>query len=168
MRNEKTTKREACQEWVGSFNAINESMLTRAFKDNIDDWSELTTITVGDNAWNNEYQGEYEILSIDEENEKAIINIDGEGKKEVELDDLTVEYEGWLPMWSTLWSFGESMDTEWVRDNLEIVSQCGFRIFEDEETGEIYLGIDGAGYDFYDKHWLPLYEARGLHWHTED
>lgn len=27
------------------------------------------------------------------------------------------------------------------------------------------IGIDGAGYDFYEAHWIPLYEARGLHWH---
>lgn len=30
------------------------------------------------------------------------------------------------------------------------------------------IGIDGAGYDFYKAHWLPLYKARGLHWHKED
>ena len=29
------------------------------------------------------------------------------------------------------------------------------------------LGIDGAGYDFYDAHWVPLYRLRGFTWHKE-
>lgn len=44
------------------------------------------------------------------------------------------------------------------------MSQCGFRIFKSFEFG-YFFGIDGAGYDFYESHWLPLYEARGLMWH---
>lgn len=24
-----------------------------------------------------------------------------------------------------------------------------------------------SGYDFYEAHWIPLYEARGLKWHKE-
>ena len=44
------------------------------------------------------------------------------------------------------------------------MSECGFRIFESEEFG-YFFGIDGAGYDFYEQHWLPLYKARGLKWH---
>ena len=44
------------------------------------------------------------------------------------------------------------------------MSNCGFRIYESEEFG-YFFGIDGAGYDFYESHWEPLYKARGLHWH---
>lgn len=29
-------------------------------------------------------------------------------------------------------------------------------------------GIDGAGYNFYEAHWLPLYNARGLQWHDTE
>lgn len=35
------------------------------------------------------------------------------------------------------------------------MSQCGFRIFRSEEFG-YFFGIDGAGYDFYEAHWIPL------------
>ena len=37
------------------------------------------------------------------------------------------------------------------------------------ESGEFgyFFGIDGAGYDFYECHWIPLYKARGLQWHDE-
>ena len=45
------------------------------------------------------------------------------------------------------------------------MSKCGFRIYKSYEFG-CFFGIDGMGYDFYDEHWLPLYEARGLQWHN--
>ena len=31
-----------------------------------------------------------------------------------------------------------------------------------------FFGIDGAGYSFYEEHWIPLYKARGLQWHKEN
>ena len=71
-----------------------------------------------------------------------------------------------LPMWGTMWSFGESIDEWWLEENLETMKECGFRIYESEDFGYVF-GIDGAGYDFYESHWIPLYEARGLRWHKE-
>jgi hypothetical protein len=59
-----------------------------------------------------------------------------------------------------------SLDEEWIRNNLEVVEACGFLIYDSDETG-ILLGVDGAGYSFYDAHWIPLYNARGLMWHTK-
>jgi len=34
-----------------------------------------------------------------------------------------------------------------------------------EFDGELLLGIDGAGYDFHEDHWIPLYLALGYGWH---
>lgn len=82
--------------------------------------------------------------------------------------DVDLEHDGWLPMWSTLWTFKNSSDERWVRENLEIVAECGFRIFEDQKESKIYIGIDGAGYNFYDTHWIPLYKRRGLMWHNAE
>ncbi len=72
-------------------------------------------------------------------------------------------------MWGTIWSFGDNLDQYWLeeRGGLEEMSKCGFRIFNHDFYG-CYFGIDGAGYDFYKEHWIPLYLARGLHWHKED
>lgn len=74
-----------------------------------------------------------------------------------------------LPMWSTMWSFGESIDEWWVREKggLEIMRECGFWVYESDEIG-IFFGINGAGYDFYESHWIPLYKKRGLMWHDTD
>lgn len=33
------------------------------------------------------------------------------------------------------------------------------------DDGDVLLGINGAGYDFYESHWIPLYHALGLEWH---
>lgn len=39
-------------------------------------------------------------------------------------------------------------------------------IYTVECDGELVLGINGAGYDFYTSHWAKLYDALGYHWHT--
>jgi hypothetical protein len=78
----------------------------------------------------------------------------------------TVEHDELLPMWGTMWSFDNSADNAWLDDkkNLRAMADCGFRIYQQEDYGYIF-GIDGAGYDFYEAHWIPLYKARGLKWH---
>lgn len=72
-------------------------------------------------------------------------------------------------MWGTMWSFSDNLDQYWLeeRGGLEEMSKCGFRIFNHDTYG-YYFGIDGAGYDFYEELWIPLYLARGLHWHKGD
>lgn len=76
------------------------------------------------------------------------------------------ERDSFLPMWGTMWSFESPLDNDWLEDkkNLKAMADCGFRIYEQEDYGYIF-GIDGAGYDFYEAHWIPLYKARGLRWH---
>lgn len=159
------TIKEATQAWVNGFNAVSRSLLERAFKNDIDNWYEYNIIVEGDEVY---YNGEFVIVKeVDRENEKVTIEYKG---KLVEVDEWEVykEQDSWLPMWGYLWTFGESIDEEWARENPEEVIKCGFRMFEDMETGEIYLGIDGAGYNFYTHHWIPLYRARGLQWHEEE
>ena len=75
------------------------------------------------------------------------------------------ERDSFLPLWGTMFSFEHPMDNEWLDDkkNLRKMADCGFRIYRQEDYGYIF-GIDGAGYDFYEVHWIPLYKARGLRW----
>ena len=82
------------------------------------------------------------------------------------MNDDDVDHDNYLPIWGTMWSFDDYIDTEWLEDkrNLKAMADCGFRIYIQEDLGYIF-GIDGAGYDFYEAHWIPLYEARGLMWH---
>ena len=79
------------------------------------------------------------------------------------------EDANYLPMWGTMWSFGDSADDSWLEeeDGLELMAKCGFRIYEQEDFGYLF-GIDGAGYSFMEAHWIPLYKARGLRWHEKE
>ena len=76
------------------------------------------------------------------------------------------EDRAFLPMWGWMWSFHEPRDDSWLEEkgNLQTMADCGFRIYKQEDCGYIF-GIDGAGYDFFEAHWVPLYKARGLRWH---
>ena len=83
-----------------------------------------------------------------------------------ELTQPESEYYEPLPMWGTMWQFDDSCDGFWLEEKggIKILAECGFRVFESDEFG-YFFGIDGAGYDFYEEHWIPLYKARGLRWH---
>ena len=135
----------------------NVFLLKNDTKINFTDVSKVTYLTL-----------DADVLSIDKDEDNNDFDF------EIKLDQIIVdyydvdsEYDSWLPMWGTLWTFEEDLDKDWARKNPEIVAKCGFRIFEDKETKEIYIGIDGDDddYDFYEAHWIRLYKARGLQWH---
>lgn len=168
MRKQGMTINDAAHEWVREFNAIPQGMISELMKHDIDSWHELTTKSVGDRVYcyeSGEY-GEIEIYNV--ETEKHTVALDNGEKVEVDESDMELEYYDGLPMWGTMWSFGDSADDWWLEEDegIRIMSNCGFRIYEHEEFG-YFFGIDGAGYDFYEAHWIPLYKARGLKWHDE-
>lgn len=84
-------------------------------------------------------------------------------------DDDDNEYEEFFPIWGTLFEMSDSTDIYWLEENLDEIAECGVKIYSyDDGDNQMYLlGIDGAGYDFYENHWVPLYEKRGLKWHKE-
>lgn len=86
-----------------------------------------------------------------------------------ELELLSSEYPelDYPAGWGTMFHPEFSLDEEWIREHIEEVEQCGFLVYDSDETG-ILLGVDGAGYSFFDAHWTPLYKKRGLHWHQEE
>ncbi len=111
------------------------------------------------------YDGYGKIEKVDEE--KVIVRISSTDDKVV-VDKNSIEVEGrdWFPAWYILFQPRNTTDEHFIRENLQKVADCGFRIYEHVDYG-IYLGIDGGGYDFYEAHWIPLYKARGLQWHDE-
>jgi hypothetical protein len=79
-------------------------------------------------------------------------------------------------MWGTMFRVLEPVDKERIQallhpvtdeeDDLygcQQVGQTGVYAFDID--GELVLGIDGTGYDFYEHHWIPLYDSLGYHWH---
>ena len=171
MLKEGLTIREATEFWVREFNAIPRNMLAKVMQADIDDWTEVTFPSCGDRVYLDsgetgyisniaDYGGEtlYEI-DIDNENSVVLVSQD---KFEV------VGFNDFLPMWGTMWSFGNQIDDGWLESGggIKIMSECGFRVYKSGEFG-YWFGIDGAGYDFYESHWIPLYKKRGLKWHDE-
>lgn len=166
MRRQGMTINDAAHEWVREFNAIPQGMI-----DAVGGFKEVTVKTIGDMVCCYDYGQNGEIVGYDEETEMFTVELYNGEQVQVEdsdMDILSDSYYTGLPMWGTMWSFGDSCDDWWLEEGegIKIMSQCGFRIYEHEEFG-YFFGIDGAGYDFYEAHWIPLYKARGLQWHDE-
>ncbi len=68
------------------------------------------------------------------------------------------QYGGILPAWGTLWTFHDDTDTTWASNHLDLMDTFGFVVYETDDL-DLLLGIDGAGYDFVSRHFLPLYAA---------
>ncbi|MEZ6128961.1 MAG: hypothetical protein R3C59_09780 [Planctomycetaceae bacterium] len=50
-------------------------------------------------------------------------------------------------------------------DGWQSVADTGVLVREFDD--ELLLGIHGAGYDFFEAHWVPLYDALGYQWHLK-
>lgn len=169
---------DAAHRWVGEFNAIPQSIIAKLIKLDPDEVTEITPPGSGDQVclFTTEHNFEYGYIigvheSDDNDTDRTLYDIrldEGEEVVTLDSDDFEVQRDDYLPMWGTMWSFGDSADDYWLEKfgGLQIMANCGFRIYEQEDVGYLF-GIDGAGYDFYEAHWIPLYKARGLHWHSE-
>lgn len=170
LKEKEITIEDATRDWVRGFNAIPSSLLEKAYSNNnIDDIVELTTPSIGNYVEVDSLNGDIATLhEINTDENIATIITSNNEKINVDINDIRPYQESFFPMWGTLWTFEEGIDEQWCRDNLFAVSNCGFRIYEDCDSGDIYIGIDGAGYNFYEAHWIPLYKVRGLQWHNCD
>lgn len=164
---------DATHKWVNEFNAIPQGMIERLMCIRYEEWEELTLPHVGnrvhvydlpDDCDTLEHRGE--IVAYTADLDKFRVDLDGGPSILVKPDNLEIVNDDPLPMWGTMWSFGDPCDTYWLEngDGVRVMSDCGFRIYKHEEWG-CFFGIDGAGYDFYSQHWIPLYKRRGLQWH---
>lgn len=167
------TIREAAEEWVREFNAIPQDMIEKLRGLEPDRWHEVTAPAAGrpvyiyglpEDCDSLEHAGK--IVGYNEEEEAWEVELNDGTKILVEDEGMEVDYDGSLPMWGTMWSFGDSCDDHWLEDmgGVRVMSECGFRVYLSDDYG-YYFGIDGAGYSFYEGHWIPLYRARGLQWH---
>ena len=77
-------------------------------------------------------------------------------------------------MWGTMFLVNNHVDQERIlallRDiddedlgTVREIADTG--VYAWEIDGELVLGINGAGYDFYSEHWNKLYDALGYRWH---
>ena len=168
-----TTIREAAELWVSQMNAIPLGMIERIANDNEFEWREVTMPAIGDDVYVYELMDDWDTLEhsgVIENMTKPdgiyLITLNDGTSIQVGEDDFEVERDSILPMWGWMWQFGDSADDWWLEkgDGIKALSECGFRVYEHDEFG-YFFGIDGAGYNFYEASWIPLYKARGLKWH---
>jgi hypothetical protein len=169
-RNNVTIK-EATEHWIRGFNAIPQSFITEALGERLYDSfvEQYPNLKVCQYCSEQFTEEEYEELlekADGDENEVACPKCEGHerGYGLVDYIEDSHERHDFLPMWGTMWTMEDSSDERWIEGNLETMYQIGFRVYEHEDLG-IVIGIDGAGYDFYEAHWIKFYKARGLQWH---
>ena len=166
------TIREATEKWVGEWNAIPQVLIAHMINSGDWEWEELTPIATGDSVYIY-HEGRHGVIigitESDEPDEATLYTVETDDGEEVQLteDRFDVDRDDDLPMWGTMWTFGDSADDWWLENGgLEIMAAHGLRIYYFEDLGYCF-GVDGAGYSFYDSIWVPLYKARGLQWHDE-
>lgn len=148
-------KQDAVRKWVNEFNTIPLDLIEKAYP-NMEGIEVLATERECANCGCTDFTAE----GSDEEDGEDILTCTSCGGNE-----FTQSYG--LPMWGSMWTFDSNLDKEWAKRNTETMRECGIWVYESDELG-IFFGVDGAGYDFYEAHWEPLYDARGLNWHTEE
>lgn len=169
------TVNDAARAWVREFNAIDTRIVELIARHDYDAFREVTTAKEGDFVTVLEhpvnYQGSCrtgEVCEVPAPGKNLFeIDLDDGVKIWLPKEDFEVYRDGDLfPMWGTMWSFDYSLDICWLEeeDGIDAMSRCGFRVYLFDEYG-YFFGIDGAGYDFWEAHWEPLYNARGLQWH---
>ena len=159
MVNKEQAIMKACREWVGEFNSIPQSLMEKAYG--------------GDKYFEGLRRvSPYEVRCVDCDHEFYSDYYDPYDEVCPECEGVDIEsavYEDpVLPMWGTMWTFGDSCDDYWLedKDGLQKMAECGVIVYECDEVGYVF-GIHGAGYSFYDSHWIPLYKKRGLEWHKK-
>ena len=155
------TIREAAEAWVREMNAIPQGVIAKLMHDNPGEVQELTAPAIGDRVYVynlpdgcEEYKPYGEITNRLDVTDVYLIELDDGNTVEVTEGDFEVERYDELPMWGTMWTFGDSADDYWLEElgGIRAMSECGFRVYENEDLGYVF-GIDGAGYDFYESHW---------------
>ena len=162
------TKRDAAVKWRSEMNAIQTDIILALHKADLDSWREVTTAGYGDIVYHYPSESYGEIKSSADDDGNFTIWLADNKVVKATSDEIAVERDTLLPMWSTMWSFSDSADEHWIDDpaNQEAMSACGFRIYEHDDFG-YFFGVDSNDI-FIDRVWLPLYEARGLQWHDRD
>lgn len=168
-------KEDAVRSFVKEFDAIRADIISVLMKYEPDGWCEVTMPAVGDRVYvdgvdiEDTTAEEGEVVEADSKSNKYKIKMDDGVVIDVSGDDFYVLYDNDLPMWGYLWQFSDPCDIEWIEngDGVRVMSELGFRIYEHNEYG-MFFGIDGAGFDFYEAYWIPLYDARGLKWHDKE
>lgn len=173
MSNVSLKKREAMDRFFNrEFSAIPQCFVLSYMKEHgFDALEDITELTVGTNVSTEDGKaGEIvKIQGLDDEKSIDVRVYEDDKEKIVTYPaDEVYRSHGWqgekgLPMWGTMWVLNRN---DWM-DRVQDLSDSGFAVFDVYDEDLMVVGIDGAGYDFYEDHWEPLYDRLGLDWHKQ-
>ena len=73
-----------------------------------------------------------------------------------EIDEHFMESEHY-PMWNTLFEIRDTAGSRFFENHVDELYEIGLGVIEDTDYFNSTLFISGAGYDFYEAHWIPLF-----------
>jgi len=73
-----------------------------------------------------------------------------------EIDDWWYDRE-WYPMWNTLFEARDEFMSEDLLKYVDELYEIGIGVIDSGDETNAMMFIAGAGYDFYDAHWIPFY-----------
>lgn len=164
-------KKDAIQQFINrEFDAIPQEMVLTYLKAN-DIYPcdiNITEITKYDPVYCDDgKEGEVVAIKGMDDERTVDVRIFGEDEDKIvnypinEVSRREPEGEYGLPMWGTMWL----LEANYWSDHVQELSDSGFTVYELEDLGQLVVGIDGAGYDFYEAHWNKLYDKMGYTWH---
>ena len=162
--------KEATEQWIQDMNCYPYSMICALSESpSGGEWQEVTKPAPYNQVYILSEQCYGEVVRYHKDTDMYEVKNEDEEIGLYKETDIELCTEGSLPGWGYMWSFKENLDEYWLEDEdgIRKMSECGFRVYHSDEWG-YFFGIDGAGYDFYASHWIPLYKARGFHWHDEE
>jgi hypothetical protein len=156
-------KAEAVQKWVDGFNNIPQEWVKIVAESD----SEYPTLPMwgtmfiverfdGEKMLENSRRMVYdkEQIDLDEIEEK-------EGEKRRQEVEKAIEDDAWDVL-------EDYIDEEMEGANCVLKDGSPTSIFIYEIMDEYVIGVNGAGFNFFDSVWPSLYDACGLHWHTDE
>ena len=83
-------------------------------------------------------------------------------REEMGEHDFVYEYSI-FPAHAWLWNVADTYLSEWIKNNLQVVYDIGFRVFECSYFDTVLLGTDVVGTNLFYYLWMPLYDQYYKH-----
>lgn len=160
-------KNQAVHDFVDrEFNAIPQSIIAVYLQANEEGLEDITPLKIGETYHLYDTEEEVEVVGYDPSSDLYTVQLEDGSEKAIERFEVSENnYMGCeLPMWGTMWL----IDRNYWGKHVQELADSGFTVFDMKDENKLLVGIDGAGYDFFEAHWEPLYDAMGYKWHLQE
>ena len=89
---------------------------------------------------------------------------EGNDKKDDDFEAILDERQNnWSPIWGTIFEAKDASLSDWIEGHINELYDIRIGVLQATDNLNACLFIAGAGYDFYDAHWIPLYKLITKH-----